>query len=338
MANAQQQQQRQQQGQQQQQGKQVTTAEYLQNIQSALMKQIAEKIGAMPEGFNKDRFVLNCITLIRDMLKDKKKRENLNGISADSIALCMIKGAFLGLDFLSGECYAIPYGGEMNFQTDYKGEIKVCKKHSIQPIKDIFAKVVREGDMYDEGVDDGKQNLTFKPIPFNNGKMIGAFAIVTFKDGSMLYESMSAEEIEGVRKNYSKAKDSDAWKNSSGEMYRKTVIRRLSKYIEKDFDKVEQLMAYDEGGGVEFQNGLLSTSRQQTAALPDHGEPVNVFNQIKQAQQNRREPEPVNQGRDTQYDEEFAQFEQQNYGNGGYDGYNPDFDIPDEIDGELPFR
>lgn len=333
MAQAQQQQGQRQQN--QQQGKQVTTAEYLNGIQEALMKQIAEKMGAMPEGFNKDRFVLNCITLIRDMLKDKKKRDNLNGISADSIALCMIKGAFLGLDFLSGECYAIPYGGEMNFQTDYKGEIKVCKKHSIQHIKDIFAKVVREGDVYDEGVDDGKQNLTFKPIPFNNGKMIGAFAIVTFTDGSMLYESMSAEEIEGVRQNYSKAKDSDAWKKSSGEMYRKTVIRRLSKYIEKDFDKVEQLMAYDEGGGVEFQNGLLSTSRTPQAALPDNGEPVNVFNQIRQAQQNRREPEPVHQERDNRYDEEFAQFEQEQ---GYYQGGNPDFDIPDDIDGELPFR
>lgn len=260
-----------------QQTKQVTTAEYLNNIQDALMKQIAEKVGAMPEGFNKDRFILNCITLIRDMLKDKKKRENLDGISADSIALCMIKGAFLGLDFLSGECYAIPYNKEMNFQTDYKGEIKICKKHSIQPIKDIFAKIVREGDLYDEGVEDGKQKLVFKPLPFNNGKIIGAFAIVTYTDGSMLYESMSAEEIEGVRQNYSKAKDSDAWKKSSGEMYRKTVIRRLSKYIEKDFDKVEQLMAYDEGGGVEFQNGLLSTSRKQTAALPEKVEPVDAF-------------------------------------------------------------
>lgn len=329
MAQAQQQQSQRQQG--QQQGKQVTTTEYLNGIQEALMKQIAEKMGAMPEGFNKDRFVLNYITLIRDMLKDKKKRENLDGISADSIALCMIKGAFLGLDFLSGECYAIPYGKEMNFQTDYKGEIKVCKKHSIQPIKDIFAKVVREGDLYDEGVDDGKQKLTFKPLPFNNGKMIGAFAIVTFTDGSMLYESMSAEEIENVRQNYSKAKDSDAWKKSSGEMYRKTVIRRLSKYIEKDFDKVEQLMAYDEGGGVEFQNGLLSTSRQQAAALPDKGEPVNVFEQIRQSQQNRKEPEPVQEERDSRYDEEFTRFEQDQ---GYYQGGNPDFDIPDE----LPFR
>ncbi len=330
MAQAQQQQQA------QQQTKQVTTSEYLNSIQEALMKQIAQKMGAMPEGFNKDRFVLNCITLIRDMLKDKKKKENLNGISADSIALCMIKGAFLGLDFLSGECYAIPYSGEMNFQTDYKGEIKVCKKHSIQPIKDIFAKIVREGDEYDEGVEDGRQKLTFKPLPFNNKKIIGAFAIVTYMDGSMLYESMSAEEIEDVRKNYSKAKDSDAWKKSSGEMYRKTVIRRLSKYIEKDFDKVEQLMAYDEGGGVEFQNGLLSTSRAQ-AALPDNGAPVDVMEQIKraQAQKQGKQPVPVQQPQ-SQYEEEFLQFEQQQgYGNGG--GYDPNFSIPDDIEDELPF-
>lgn len=330
MAQAQQQQQA------QQQTKQVTTSEYLNGIQEALMKQIAQKMGAMPEGFNKDRFVLNCITLIRDMLKDKKKKENLNGISADSIALCMIKGAFLGLDFLSGECYAIPYSGEMNFQTDYKGEIKVCKKHSIQPIKDIFAKIVREGDEYDEGVEDGRQKLTFKPLPFNNKKIIGAFAIVTYMDGSMLYESMSAEEIEDVRKNYSKAKDSDAWKKSSGEMYRKTVIRRLSKYIEKDFDKVEQLMAYDEGGGVEFQNGLLSTSRAQ-AALPDNGAPVDVMEQIKraQAQKQGKQPVPAQQPQ-SQYEEEFLQFEQQQgYGNGG--GYDHNFSIPDDIEDELSF-
>ena len=79
MAQAQQQQGQRQQN--QQQGKQVTTAEYLNGIQEALMKQIAEKMGAMPEGFNKDRFVLNCITLIRDMLKDNKKRErNFSGL------------------------------------------------------------------------------------------------------------------------------------------------------------------------------------------------------------------------------------------------------------------
>lgn len=323
---------------QQQQGNgtsnRVTTEDYLTQIQNALMAQIEKKIGAMPDGFNKDRFCLNCVTLIRDMLKDKRKRDNLNGISPESIALCMIKGAFLGLDFMSGECYAIPYGGEMNFQTDYKGEIKVCKKHSILPIKDIFAKVVRDGDEYEEGVADGRQTITFRPKPFNNGKIIGAFAIVTYKDGSMLYESMSAEEIEGVRQNYSKAKDSDAWRKSSGEMYRKTVIRRLSKYIEKDFDKVDQLMAYDEGGGVEFENGLLSTSRVQkpaTMALTDRGEPDNFFTQTKQAAK-PKEPVPAQQTTQPDPEAEFRQFEEQ------MAEQEPEFYMPEVEAEELPFR
>lgn len=60
-------------------------------------------------------------------------------------------------------------------------------------------------------------------------------------------------------------------------------------HIEKDFDKVEQLMAYDEGGGMEFENGLLSTSRKTPAALPDRGEPDNPFSRRKQA----AEKEPV---------------------------------------------
>lgn len=318
-------------------GTQITTQQYLEKIQKTLMSEIEKKLGAMPEGFNKDRFCLNCVTLIRDMLKDKRKKDNLNGISPESIALCMIKGAFLGLDFMSGECYAIPYGGEMNFQTDYKGEIKVCKKHSILPIKDIFAKVVREGDEYEEGVEDGRQKITFHPKAFNNGKIIGAFAIVTYKDGSMLYESMSAEEIEGVRQNYSKAKDSDAWKKSLGEMYRKTVIRRLSKYIEKDFDKVDQLMAYDEGGGVEFENGLLSTSRVQnpaTMALPDRGEPDNFFTQTKAAQQKQAAKEPIPaQATPVDPDDEFRQFEEQMAQQ--EQGYS---EIPEMDDSELPFK
>ncbi len=303
------------------------------------MAQIEQKMEAMPEGFNKDRFCLNCVTLIRDMLKDNKKKEYLSKISIESVALCMIKGAFLGLDFMSGECYAIPYGGEMSFQTDYKGELKVCKKHSINPIKDIFAKLVREGDTYEEIVEDGKQNIIFKPLPFNDAPIIGAFAIVTYKDGSMLYESMSAKEIEDIRKNYSKAKDGEAWKKSTGEMYKKTVLRRLSKLIEKDFDKVEQIMSYDEGAGMEFSNATLSTSRRETPRLAASGQPDNVFaqqavNQSKQIMQ--KTPVPVQQPMTTE--EEFAAFDAQ-YSQESIPEYPEQMSMDiDAMAEELPFR
>ena len=257
---------------------QMTADQYLDQIQNQLMKTLTEKKDAMPPGFNQQRFALNCITVIRDMMKDNKKREQLQTVDINSIVLCMIKGAYLGLDFLNGECYAIPYKGEMTFQTDYKGEIKVCKRFSDDPIKDIYAKVVREGDVYDEGVEAGVQKLSFKPVPFSNKNIIGAFAVVMYADGTIKYDSMSVEEIQHTKDVYSKAANSQAWKESFGEMCKKTVIRRLSKLIDLNLDKVELIKAYEEGSGFEFENQQMSGgSTRQPAQLPGSDNVVDAF-------------------------------------------------------------
>lgn len=313
----------------------MTTKEWLGSIQAGLLKQLTDNQKALPQGFNKDRFILNCMTVIQDMLRDSKKKDQLSKVDVTTIPTCLAKGAFLGLDFFNGECYAIPYGGEMKFQTDYKGEIKLCKRYSKNKIKDIYAKVVREGDFFEESVDAGVQNVVYKPVPFSNKPLIGAFAIVVFKDGSMMYDTMGKEEIENVRKTYSKAQNSQAWVSSTGEMYKKTVLRRLCKLIDLDFDNIEQMLAYEDGGDAEFKNNMLPGNAP--AALPDKGEPVDVFAQIKPAD---KEPVPVGKSQSDNEDE-FRRFEQQY---GGYPQYEQppvgdDFMIPDDIpDEDLPWR
>jgi len=77
----------------------------------------------------------------------------------------------------------------------------------------------------------GRQDLTFKPLAFNDGEIKGAFAIVTYVDGGIQIEEMSKKDIEDVRKKYSKQSAGIAWTNSYGEMCRKTVLRRLCKHI-----------------------------------------------------------------------------------------------------------
>ncbi len=307
---------------------QMTTKEWLDNIQTGLLAQLNENQKALPSGFNRDRFVLNCITVIRDMLRDNKKRNQLQQVDPTSIPICLAKGAFLGLDFFNGECYAIPYGGEMKFQTDYKGEIKLCKRFSKNEIKDVFAKVVREGDDYEEEVDGVTQRVLYRPKPFSNAPMIGAFAIVAFKDGSMLYDSMGKEEIESVRKNYSKAQNSEAWQKSPGEMYKKTVLRRLCKMVDLDFDSIEQRRAYETGGDAEFADSLPGESQ---TALPDKGEPIDVFAQVRPAE---KEPVPVEVAERTQNEEEFRRFEQQREQQEQF--LDPDTMFPGEE--ELPFK
>lgn len=202
---------------------------------------------ALPKNFNRERFVQNCLTVMNEKpeLAKINKAEVLQG-------LC--KAAFLGLDFMNKECYLISYGNSVQFQTDYKGEKKFVKNYSIRPIKDIYAKVVREGDFFEERILDGQPSVDFKPLPFNNGDIIGAFAVVLYTDGGMEYETMSTKDINSVRNNYSKASQSKAWKYSFDEMAKKTVLRRLCKHIETDFESIEARNTWEEASGMEFTN------------------------------------------------------------------------------------
>ena len=271
---------------------QMTVEQWYGTIKTGLTKKLTENKEALPAGFNQQRFILNCITVIQDMMKDNKKKEQLEKINPETIPVCLAKAAYLGLDFFNGECYAIPYGGNLTFQTDYKGEIKLCKRYSKNKIKDIFAKVVRQGDFFMEEVDGGKQNVQYRPKPFSNEQMIGAFAIVVFEDGSMMYDTMSSEDIENVRNTYSKAKDSQAWKSSAGEMYKKTVLRRLCKLIDLDFDNIEQQKAYEDGGDVVFNQQSLPGATTGQALLPENDKPVDAFAAIKA----QKQAEPVIDG------------------------------------------
>lgn len=218
----------------------------LKETHNKLNQLITAKMDAMPKDFNQTRFLQNCMTV----LQDTKGIENCNPVS---IARTLLKGAFLGLDFFQKECYAIPYGGDLQFQTDYKGEIKMAKKYSTRAIIDIYAKVVRKGDTYSSSVEDGKQTVSFIPKPFNDEAIIGAFAVCLYEDGGMDFEEMSTMQIEGIRENFSKMKGGLMWTKVPEEAYKKTVLRRLTKKISKDFTSIEQAKTYDESSDMEFK-------------------------------------------------------------------------------------
>ncbi len=240
--------------------KQYLTVVY-KDLDDALTKQVA----ALAKDFNKQRFLQNCMTVLQDGQADFSKCESA------TVVRTLLKGAFLGLDFFNGECYAIPYGNQCNFQTDYKGEIKLCKRYSKNPIKDIYAKVVKEGDYFEEVIENGRQTVNFKPKSFNDGEIVGAFAIVLYQDGSMMYDTMSKAEIEHTRQVFSKAKDSKAWKESYGEMCKKTVLRRLCKLIDLDFDTAEQCQAFEDGSEFDVKGQPKEKYQAQDVYANDGG-------------------------------------------------------------------
>lgn len=218
-----------------------------------LTNKLTEVVEALPKDFNKVRFAQNCVALMNE-------HPELTKINRAQVIASMLKGAYLGLDYMQGEAYLIPYGNTVQFQTSYKGECKFTKRYSVRPILDIQSKVIRKGDIFKEAIIDGRPSFTFEPVPFSDEDIIGVFAYVLYKDGGMEYETMTKEDVDKTRNTYSKASNSKAWKNSYSEMARKTVLRRLTKHIPCDFESVEAIKAWEDGG--DFDSNVVN--RQPT--------------------------------------------------------------------------
>ena len=221
---------------------------------TALMESLNEQKAALPSDFNVTRFVQNSVALLNgnEVLMDFAKK-NPTGMA--QIKAGLMRGAFLGLDALNQEMYLVPYGSTLNFMASYKGMVKMAAKYATRPIKSIYAKVVREGDEFQEVIIGGEPSINFKPKPFNNGPIIGAFAVCQFADGGIQYEVMSRDDIEQCRK-HSKAKNGPAW-NFYSEMAKKTVLRRLSKHLPIDMDARAKEM-FDAGTDVETDEKVLA--------------------------------------------------------------------------------
>ena len=187
---------------------------------------------ALPSDFNRARFIQNTVALVQE-------NEQLSRMPQAKLVPALLKGAYLGLDFFNKECYAIPYGQTVQFMPSYTGMVKLAKKFSKRPLIDVYAHVVRDGDEFESGVEDGHEFVRFKPKPFNEGAIVGAFAVAQFYDGGIKVETMSKGQLDAVKR-MSKSQSGTAWKFFPDEMYRKSVIRRLCKGIDLDMENVEQ--------------------------------------------------------------------------------------------------
>ena len=118
-------------------------------------------------------------------------------------------------------------------------------------IAGIITQVVHENDEFIQQPDDFEQPVRHRPpaLGVDRGKMIGAYAMAKLKDGTVLAEVMDISDIEKVRA-VSRSKDREGnvygpWKDWFDQMARKTVFRRLSKWLPMDAD-LETLVQRDD--------------------------------------------------------------------------------------------
>ena len=130
--------------------------------------------------------------------------------------------------------------------------------------------IVHENDQFDYELGDHPRIL-HRPAIGDRGKPILLYSVAQFNDGTLSREVMSAEEIETIRQRYSTAKDGPAWKNSWGEMARKTIAKRHAKVLPMSSDARDAL-ARDDAEHSELPavaSQVRSRHRRTARALAD---------------------------------------------------------------------
>jgi len=135
---------------------------------------------------------------------------------------------------------------EAQFRPRYMGFMKLARQSG--EVLTIRAQVVRSGDEFDyeEGL---RPRLEHKPHLSNRGDMTHAYCVWKTRDGESQFEVMDRDQIETIKER-SPAKGRDGkvvgpWATDEEEMWRKTVVRRASKYMPRSAGNFKRAVALD---------------------------------------------------------------------------------------------
>lgn len=137
-----------------------------------------------------------------------------------------MKCAELGIEPDGRRAYLIPYKNDIQLIIDYKGIAELAMRSGM--ISNIHADKVCENDEFEYNIGE----ITKHRIDFRKprGEAYAYYAIVTFKDGTKKCEVMSKDEVDAIRKR-SKSPNNGPWVTDYDEMAKKTVFKRLSKWL-----------------------------------------------------------------------------------------------------------
>lgn len=146
----------------------------------------------------------------------------------------------------------------------YKGLIDLARRSG--QIVSIAAHEVCEKDHFEliYGLD---EKLEHRPALGERGQIIGFYSVAKLKDGGHCFEFMSLHQVQEIMAATQSKGKYGPWKEHFTEMGRKTVIRRLAKYLPLsiEFQTAAALDAMGEGG----KDQHLDTIDGEFMAMPD---------------------------------------------------------------------
>lgn len=196
---------------------------------------------ALPDYIPSARFVRTAQTAIA-FTRNIEKVKN----TASLMAACT-KAAQDGL-ILDGReaALVVDYNGDVQYRPMMRGLLKLA--HNSGEIKSLVVETVRDNDVFDYSPTRAEEPIIHKiDLKSVRGEIYAVYAKAELKGGGIVFEVMTLEDVNRIRdrsdawKAYKAGKiKSTPWHTDWSEMARKTVFRRLSKYLPSSSDRMQQ--------------------------------------------------------------------------------------------------
>lgn len=169
------------------------------------------------------------------------KTPKLQQCSKSSLFMAIVQASEVGLEpgGALGHAYLVPYGQQCQLIIGYRGLIDLARRSG--QIASIEAHVVRENDKF-------RCRFGMEPVLEHEpcwkgdpGEIVCVYAVAVLKDGSKQLDVMTKAEVDAIRSR-SRSSQNGPWVTDYSEMARKTVVRRLCKYLPLS---VEMARAFD---------------------------------------------------------------------------------------------
>lgn len=222
-------------------GELTTRTETVRTIRDLIDKQSANIKRVIPEGVRADRFARIALHTIADS-------QNLLACTPRSLLSAMMQAASFGLELdpALGLAYLVPFKTTCQLIIGYQGLMLMALRSG--HVTKVMARSVHDGDEFDYGY--GLQEyLKHKPVLHEaTGALTHVYAIATMRpvrsrlarqdDGiyrpdhadPLQFDVMSRAEVDAIRAR-SRASNSGPWVTDYEAMAKKSVVRRLAKFL-----------------------------------------------------------------------------------------------------------
>lgn len=174
---------------------------------------------ALPKHLGVERFCRVAITAL-------SRTPKLRGTTPESFMRCLLDLSAYGIEPDGRRAHLIPYGDQCTLILDWKGLAELALRSGM--IAKLHADIVCERDIFEYDRGEVTRHVVNWREP--RGEMYAAYAVAITKTGETFTQVMTRDEIDSIRKR-SKAGNNGPWVTDYNEMAKKTVFRRLSKWL-----------------------------------------------------------------------------------------------------------